>query len=133
MLQNTNDKDYRSLPTPYSQQTLKLLDKNWKSFFKSVKDYSKNKNKYNGAPKPPKYKHKKRGRFIAIFPINGISKKYLGKKIKRGLFETKEGLLINADVNASINILRKVSTNCNGNIANVVKDLRFSPVRINVR
>jgi putative transposase len=56
MLQNTNDIDYRSLPTCCAPQTLKLLDKNWKSFFKSVKDYSKNKNKYNGAPKPPKYK-----------------------------------------------------------------------------
>jgi len=49
------------------------------------------------------------------------------------LFETKEGLLINADVNASINILRKVSTNGDLDVANVVKDLRFSPVRINVR
>jgi putative transposase len=56
MLQNTNDKDYRSLPVCCAQQTLKLLDKNWKSFFKSNKDYKNNKNKYNGAPKPPKYK-----------------------------------------------------------------------------
>jgi IS605 OrfB family transposase len=40
----------------------------------------------------------------------GKKEKYLGKRIKRGLFETKDGLLINADINASINILRNVST-----------------------
>ena len=35
-------------------------------------------------------------------------KVYLGKRVKRGLFQTKEKRLINADVNGSLNILRKV-------------------------
>lgn len=35
-------------------------------FFKAIKDWSKNKDKYLGKPKLPKYK-KKNGRFIAIF------------------------------------------------------------------
>lgn len=34
--------------------------------------------------------------------------KYLGKRIKRGLFKSKEGKLINADLNGSLNILKKV-------------------------
>lgn len=34
-------------------------------------------------------------------------KEYLGKRVKRGLFQTKEGVLINADVNGSLNIGRK--------------------------
>ena len=33
---------------------------------------------------------------------------YLGKRIKRGLFKTGKGLLINSDVNGSLNIGRKV-------------------------
>jgi len=33
---------------------------------------------------------------------------YAGKRIKRGLFSTSLGLLINADVNGALNILRKV-------------------------
>ena len=33
---------------------------------------------------------------------------YLGKRIKRGLFKTREGKLINADLNGSLNILKKV-------------------------
>ena len=33
--------------------------------------------------------------------------KYAGQRVKRGLFKTKEGLKINADINASFNIMRK--------------------------
>lgn len=33
---------------------------------------------------------------------------YLGKRIKRGLFKSAKGKLINADLNASLNILKKV-------------------------
>lgn len=48
--------DYALMPTAQTaQQTLRLLDKNWKSFFKSIKDWSKNKSKYLGKPKMPKY------------------------------------------------------------------------------
>lgn len=32
---------------------------------------------------------------------------YIGKRIKRGLFKTKNNILINADINGAINILRK--------------------------
>ncbi|ONI38754.1 hypothetical protein AN396_10085 [Candidatus Epulonipiscium fishelsonii] len=41
-----------------------------------------------------------------------VSKKinFMGKRIKRGLFETKNKILINADVNASYNILKKYLT-----------------------
>jgi len=36
---------------------------------------------------------------------------YLGNRIKRGLFKTSKGLIINADVNGSLNILRKAIPN----------------------
>ena len=36
---------------------------------------------------------------------------YLGKRIKRGLFKSGEGKLINSDVNGSLNILRKAVSN----------------------
>ena len=53
------DLDYTNMPAAKSaQQTLRLLDANWKSFFKSIKDWSKNKDKYSGRPKLPKYKPK---------------------------------------------------------------------------
>ena len=58
--------DYANMPMAQTaQQCLKLLDKNWKSFFKSIKDYVKNKNKYNGRPKLPGYLPKN-GRNVLI-------------------------------------------------------------------
>lgn len=51
--------DYRDIPTAQSaQQTLRLLDKNWKSFFEAIKDRAKHKDKYLGRPKLPNYKRK---------------------------------------------------------------------------
>ncbi len=32
--------------------------------------------------------------------------KYLGKRIKRGLFQSSKGKLINADLNGALNILK---------------------------
>jgi putative transposase len=57
---------YKNLPAQTAQQTLRLLDRNWKSFFKAMKEWRKDKEKFNGKPKLPKYK-KKNGRSIAIF------------------------------------------------------------------
>ena len=58
--------DYKNMPTAQSaQQILRLLDKNWKSFFASIKDWTKNKDKYLGRPKIPSYK-KKDGRYILV-------------------------------------------------------------------
>lgn len=58
--------DYKNMPTAQSaQQILRLIDKNWKSFFASIKDWSKNKDKYLGRPKLPDYK-KKDGRYILV-------------------------------------------------------------------
>ena len=62
-----NDKEpYKKLPSQTAQQILKLLDKNWKSFFNSIKEWKEHPKKYQGRPKPPKYK-KKNGEFIIIF------------------------------------------------------------------
>lgn len=58
--------DYRQMPTAQSaQQILRLLEKDWKSFFKAIRDWSKNKDKYLGRPKLPKYKAKD-GKHILI-------------------------------------------------------------------
>lgn len=64
--QEGNNFDYKNMPLASTgQQCLKLLDKNWKSFFQSIKDYNKNSNKYLGRPKLPKYKSKN-GRNVLI-------------------------------------------------------------------
>ena len=55
--------DYADMPTAASaQQTLRVLDKDWKGYFKSHKDWKKHPEKYLGEPKFPKFK-KKNGYF----------------------------------------------------------------------
>ena len=67
--------DYANMPTAQSaQQILRLLDKNWNSFFKSIKDWSKHKDKYLGKPKLPKYKSKN-GKEILILTNQNVKLK----------------------------------------------------------
>jgi len=66
-LAKENQIDYREMPSAQSsQQTIKLLFKNWKAYFQSIKDYKKSPKKYLGRPKLPKYR-KKEGHNIVIF------------------------------------------------------------------
>ena len=46
---------YKECGSQAAQKTIKLVDKNWKSFFKAIKDWKKNSGKYLGMPKLPKY------------------------------------------------------------------------------
>ena len=50
--------DYKALPAKVSQQVLRLLDKNWKSFFAANRAYKTNSKKFKARPKLPKYKDK---------------------------------------------------------------------------
>lgn len=78
--QEGKDFDYRNMPSSTtSQQCLRLLDKNWTSFFRAIKDYNKNPNKYLGRPKLPKYKSKN-GRNILILT-------YVNCKINKGIIK----------------------------------------------
>ena len=54
---------YKELSSQTAQQVLKLVDKNFKSFFRSIKDWSKNPGKYKGRPKLPNYLNKEKGRW----------------------------------------------------------------------
>ena len=51
--------DYILMPSAQSaQQTIKLLFKNWKSFFKANQAYKQNPTNFLGRPKMPRYKEK---------------------------------------------------------------------------
>lgn len=69
---NSNLKECRQYKDCMSQPancTLRLLDKNWKSFFNGLKEYEKNANKFLGRPQLPKYL-KKNGRYLWMIPNN---------------------------------------------------------------
>lgn len=97
-----NNYDYKNMPiSSSSQQCLKLLDKNWKSFFASIKDYNNNPNKYLGRPKLPKYRFKN-GRNILILTNQNC-------KIKNGYitFPKKfKGLLIKTKIRKGLQQVR---------------------------
>ena len=93
-LAKDNQIDYRSLPTQTAQQILRFLYKNWKSFFKALKSYQKDKSRFTSNPKIPKYK-KKKGHTVVIFTNQQIKikqnntltklhfpEKYNGKELK---------------------------------------------------
>ena len=54
---------------------------------------------------------------------------YAGRRVKRGLFKTSDGRLINADVNASYNIMRKVVPNA---FVNGIEGVAVHPTLISV-
>ncbi len=66
--------------------------------------------------------------FLDNEPI-GKQEAYAGGRVHRGLFQAGNGRLINADVNGSLNILRKVIPNAfaNGIGASVVTPVRVTP------
>ena len=54
------------------------------------------------------------------------------RRIKRGLFKSNSGKLINADVNASYQILKKVFPNIYNNVNHGIEDYVFNPIRVNL-
>jgi IS605 OrfB family transposase len=68
---------YRALPRKVSQQVLKLLDKNWQSFFAAKRAYEEDPSKFLGRPKLPGYKDKQEGMNVLVYTIQAISKKSL--------------------------------------------------------
>lgn len=63
-------------------------------------------------------------------PVKFGDYEFSGKRIKRGLYKSKEGLLINADVNGSYNILRK----CNPQFKydERIEGVSLHPIRVNI-
>jgi len=56
---------------------------------------------------------------------------YKGKRIKRGMFQSSIGKLINADVNGAINIMRKViGDSCVNKITN--RGYPFNPYKVKI-
>ena len=90
-----NGEDYKNLGSNLGQQTLRLLDKNWNSFFKAIKGWKRDRSKYLGMPKLPRYKKKDGRCFLGIdnikfFNTNGyIRFSYKPFHCMNNMFKTK--------------------------------------------
>ena len=76
LLVDSKDVDYYALPIKVSVQTLRLLHRNFKSFFSLLK---KKKNKeYDKSIRIPRYLDKQ-GRYVTVYTKQAVSKRFLGK------------------------------------------------------
>ncbi|MFW9782700.1 MAG: RNA-guided endonuclease InsQ/TnpB family protein, partial [Candidatus Heimdallarchaeota archaeon] len=83
---------YKNLPSQTSQQILKVVNRNWKAYFKALKEYKRDFKKFKKKPKIPGYK-KKNGESIVIFTNQQCKIKkgylYFPKRINLGPVKTR--------------------------------------------
>lgn len=152
--QKDMDFDYRNMPVAQSaQQCLRLLEKNWKSFFASVKDYKRNPSKYTGRPRLPKYLDKN-GRNILIL-TNGnckvkdgvikFPKTFNGFTIKTNISNLQQVRILPRNGHIVVEVVYNYNVNelmCdNGrylgidigldNLATIANNVGYSPIIIN--
>lgn len=65
---------YKSLPTKISVQAIRQVENAKTSFFRAKRDYAKNPHKYLSEPRLPKYKNPEKGRQVATYTKEAITK-----------------------------------------------------------
>lgn len=114
--------DYYALPCKVSQQTLKMVDQNMKSFFNALKAK-------NSKPKLPKYLDKTNGRFVVTYTNQAISKTDLKKgyivlsktniRIKTKVHDIQQVRIVPQNNIIVVEVLYKAD--CKSNISDVRK------------
>lgn len=65
-----NEETFRALPATTGQQIVRILFQNWRSYWLALRDWIKNRSKYNGKPKMPNYKNET---FMVVFTSGQVS------------------------------------------------------------
>lgn len=114
--------DYYALPCKVSQQTLKMVDQNMKSFFNALKSK-------NSKPRLPKYLDKTKGRFVVTYTNQAISKTELKKgyivlsktniRIKTKVHDIQQVRIVPQNNIIVVEVIYKVD--CKSNISDVRK------------
>jgi putative transposase len=64
---------YQALPAKVAQWALRMLDKNWQSYFAACAAWQEDPSKFLGHPKLSGYKEKQRGRNLLVYTIQALS------------------------------------------------------------
>jgi putative transposase len=64
---------YQALPAKVAQWVLRILDKNWQSFFAAKAAWQADPSKFLGRPKLPSYKDKQQGRNLLVYTAQALS------------------------------------------------------------
>jgi len=120
-----NQENYKLLPATASQQILRRLDKNFKSYFKSIKDWKKNPSKYNGMPKLPKYL-KKDGHLTISIPGQSF------RTLKNGITIPKTKINIKTNVKKeNLKEVRIVPISKNKVKVEIVYSIKINDLKLN--
>lgn len=84
---------YNRLPAAVSQRSIQIVGDNWKSFAAAKADYKKSPEKYESAPKPPKYSKHSKTVYIpcSSFFIKG-NQLHFAKKLELNPISLKRGM-----------------------------------------
>ncbi len=93
-----NNQNFVNIPVGNIKEKLEYLCKLYGINFTKKEESYTSKASFFDSDEIPKYNQD-----------NPIDYKFSGRRIKRGLYKTKKGMLINADVNGALNILKKSS------------------------
>ena len=63
---------YKALPAEVAQQVLRVLDKNWQSFFAALEAWREDPSKFLGRPRLPRYKDKQTGRNLLVYTLQAL-------------------------------------------------------------
>ena len=118
-LGRTNNQNFVQIPFGSLRQQLKFLCWKYNIMYIEQEESYTSKSSFLDSDVLPIYK--------AEQPYTGA---FRGKRIRRGLYRSKNGTILNADVNGAANILRKCKQNVN--FDRLCKGLLASPVRIRV-
>src|SRR5260221_10188442 len=64
---------YKALPAKVAQQVLRVLDKNWQSFFAALVAWRGDPSKFLGRPRLPRYTDKQTGRNLLVYTLQALS------------------------------------------------------------
>lgn len=100
--------DYKALPAKVSCQIIRLVDRNWTSYFAAIKEFKLNPSKFTGVPSVPKYKDKIKGRCVVLYPKQAISK----RAFKKGLLQPSgTNIFISTAITKEVEEIRLVPRN----------------------
>src|SRR5262249_43232624 len=83
---------YQALPRKVSQQVLRMLDQNWRSFFAAMQAYRADPSKFRKQPGLPHYLDKTKGRYVLVYTIQALSKPAL-----------KQGMIVPSGLAIAVN------------------------------
>jgi IS605 OrfB family transposase len=118
-LGKTNNQNFVQIPLGDLRQQLEFLCWKYSVEYIEQEEAYTSKSSFLDNDELPEYK--------AEQPYQGT---FSGKRIKRGLYQSKNGTILNADVNGAANILRKCKQNVD--FDKLCKGLLASPVRIRI-